>query len=122
MRTLRGLALSISISNKITVRGTRVTDQMHVVGMVLHPKRDSAEAVAAVLGWAARRGIQVLGIETEIARLNCAAVSVPEAELGQRSDLLVSLGGDGTMLRAMRLSDGQHAPVLGVELGKLGFL
>ena len=45
-----------------------------------------------------------------------------ETELGKRSDLLVSLGGDGTMLRAMRLSDGQHAPVLGVNLGKLGFL
>jgi NAD+ kinase len=122
MRVPSGLALSISIDIKITVRGTRVTDQMHVVGMVLHPKRDSAEAVAAVLGWAARRSIQVLGIETEIARLNCAAVSVPEAELGQRSDLLVSLGGDGTMLRAMRLSDGHGAPVLGVNLGKLGFL
>jgi NAD+ kinase len=90
--------------------------------MVLHPERDSAEAVAAVLNWATRRGIQVLGIETEIARLNCAALSVPETELGKRSDLLVSLGGDGTMLRAMRLSDGQAAPVLGVNLGKLGFL
>jgi len=92
------------------------------VGMVLHPERDSAEAVAAVLNWATRRGIQVLGIETEIARLHCAAVSVPETELGKRSDLIVSLGGDGTMLRAMRLSDGQGAPVLGVNLGKLGFL
>jgi NAD+ kinase len=90
--------------------------------MVLHPKRDSAEAVAAVLDWATRRGIQVLGIETEISRLNCAALAVSEAELGKRADLLVSLGGDGTMLRAMRLSDGQHAPVLGVNLGKLGFL
>ncbi|HTZ92412.1 MAG TPA: NAD(+)/NADH kinase [Streptosporangiaceae bacterium] len=95
---------------------------MHVVGMVLHPERDSAEAVAAVLDWATRRGIQVLGIETEISRLNCAAVGVSETELGKRSDLLVSLGGDGTMLRAMRLSDGQQAPVLGVNLGKLGFL
>jgi NAD+ kinase len=90
--------------------------------MVLHPKRDSAEAVAAVLDWASRRNIQVLGIETEISRLNCAALAVSETELGKRSDLLVSLGGDGTMLRAMRLSDGQHAPVLGVNLGKLGFL
>jgi NAD+ kinase len=95
---------------------------MHVVGLVLHPQRDSAEAVDAVLGWAARNSVQVLGIEAEIARLNCAAVAVTDTELGQRSDLLVSLGGDGTMLRAMRLADQQRAPVLGVNLGKLGFL
>ncbi len=95
---------------------------MHIVGMVLHPARDSAEAVGAVLGWAERKGAQVLGIETEISRLNCAAIGVTAAELGQRSDLLVSLGGDGTMLRALRLADRQRAPVLGVNLGKLGFL
>jgi NAD+ kinase len=90
--------------------------------LVLHPKRDSAEAVTAVLGWATRRGIQVLGIQAEISRLNCAAVPVTDAELGSRSDLVVSLGGDGTMLRAMRLTDRQRASVLGVNLGKLGFL
>jgi NAD+ kinase len=95
---------------------------VHAIGLVLHPQRDSAEAVAAVLGWAAGNGAQVLGIGDEISRLNCAATSVSARELGRRSDLLVSLGGDGTMLRAMRLADGQRAPVLGVNLGKLGFL
>jgi NAD+ kinase len=90
--------------------------------MVLHPQRDSLEAVTAVLSWAQRKGVQVLGVESEIRRLNCAAVAVPLDELGRRSDLLVSLGGDGTMLRAMRLADRQRAPVLGVNLGKLGFL
>jgi NAD+ kinase len=78
--------------------------------------------VTAMLGWAARRGIQVLGIESEIGRLNCAAIAVRAEELGSKCDLIVSLGGDGTMLRAMRLADGQQAPVLGVNLGKLGFL
>src|SRR5215467_11654421 len=95
---------------------------MHVIGVVLHPQRDSAEAVDAILGWAAGKGAQVLGIDAEIRRLNCAAMSVSAMELGQQSDLLVSLGGDGTMLRAMRLADRQTAPVLGVNLGKLGFL
>jgi NAD+ kinase len=95
---------------------------MHTIGLVLHPERDSAEAVTAVLDWAARKGAQVLGIEGEIRRLNCAAIPVTAEELGKRSDLVVSLGGDGTMLRAMRLADGQRAPVLGVNLGKLGFL
>jgi NAD+ kinase len=95
---------------------------MHAVGVVLHPQRDSAEAVTAVLSWADRRGIQVYGIETEIRRLNCSAIGVTSVELGQRADLVVSLGGDGTMLRAMRLTDRQRASVLGVNLGKLGFL
>jgi len=95
---------------------------MHSVGLVLHPERDSAEAVNAVLDWAERRSITVLGIVSEISRLRCAAVGVTAGELGRRSDLIVSLGGDGTMLRAMRLADQQRAPVLGVNLGKLGFL
>ncbi|MBL7502655.1 NAD(+)/NADH kinase [Frankia sp. CNm7] len=95
---------------------------MQTVGIVLHPLRDSAEAVTAILDWANARGAQVLGIGDEIGRLRCAAQPVPAQELGRRSDLIVSLGGDGTMLRAMRLADGGQAPVLGVNLGKLGFL
>jgi NAD+ kinase len=95
---------------------------MHVVGLVLHPERDCGGAVGSVLDWAARREIEVLGVDNEIRRLACAALPVPAEELRQRADLLVSLGGDGTMLRAMRLADGQRFPVLGVNLGKLGFL
>ena len=95
---------------------------MHTVGIVLHPERDSAEAVDAILSWAETRSIHVLGINAEIKRLRCAATAVSAEELGRRSDLIVSLGGDGTMLRAMRLADQQRAPVLGMNLGKLGFL
>ena len=95
---------------------------MHVVGMVLHPDRDCSGAVGSILEWAARREIQVLGIDTEIRRLVCAAEAVTAEELRRRADLVVSLGGDGTMLRAMRLADRQRSPVLGVNLGKLGFL
>src|SRR5580700_407285 len=95
---------------------------MHVVGMVLHPERDCSGAVGAILDWAARRNIEVLGIDTEMRRLACTAEAVTAEELRQRADLVVSLGGDGTMLRAMRLADRQRSPVLGVNLGKLGFL
>src|SRR6516164_7606891 len=95
---------------------------MHVVGLVLHPERDCGGAVASVLDGADRRGIEVLGIDTELNRLACSANPVPAEELQKRADLLVSMGGDGTMLRAMRLADGQRFPVLGVNLGKLGFL
>ena len=64
----------------------------------------------------------MLGINDEIRRIQCAAIAVTAKELGRRADLVVSLGGDGTMLRAMRIADGQRATVLGVNLGKLGFL
>ncbi len=82
---------------------------MHVVGMVLHPERDCSGAVGSILDWAARREIQVLGIDTEIRRLACTAEAVTAEELRQRADLVVSLGGDGTMLRAMRLADRQRS-------------
>ncbi len=90
--------------------------------MVLHPERDCSGAVAAILEWASRRQIEVLGIDTEMRRIACTAEAVSAEELRRRADLLVSLGGDGTMLRAMRLADRQRYPVLGVNLGKLGFL
>ncbi len=95
---------------------------MRVVGMVLHPERDCSGAVRSILDWAARRQIQVLGLATEMRRIACTAESVSAEELRRRADLVVSLGGDGTMLRAMRLADRQRSPVLGVNLGKLGFL
>ena len=95
---------------------------MHVVGLVLHPERDCGGAVGGILDWAARRRIQVIGIDSEINRLDCSAEAVTTEEFRRRADLVVSLGGDGTMLRAMRLADRLSSPVLGVNLGKLGFL
>ena len=95
---------------------------MHVVGLMLHPERDCGGAVASVLDWADQRGIEVLGIDSQLSKLACTATPVSPEELRQRADLLVSMGGDGTMLRAMRLADRQRFPVLGVNLGKLGFL
>jgi NAD+ kinase len=95
---------------------------VNTVGLVLHPQRDSAAAIEAIVGWASARSATVLGLPDEISRIDCSAVAVEASALAQRSDILVSLGGDGTMLRAMRLIMGRPTPVLGVNLGKLGFL
>src|ERR1700729_4111484 len=92
------------------------------LGIVLHPRRDAAGVVETVLRWAASRDVTVLGLAEEVGRLDCTAVAVTAEEMAGRADLLVGLGGDGTVLRAMRLSDRHRAPVLGVNLGKLGFL
>ncbi|MFG3439428.1 NAD(+)/NADH kinase [Nonomuraea sp. NPDC047897] len=92
------------------------------VGLVLHPRRDSKEAIDTIVSWAAGSGATVLGLPEEVGRIDCSAVAVGPETLVQRSDLLVSLGGDGTMLRTMRLIAGLPTPVLGVNLGRLGFL
>jgi NAD+ kinase len=92
------------------------------VGLVLHPRRDVAVAVSSVLEWAHRHGKPVLALAEESTRLPTGTESVDVAELTGRSDLIVSLGGDGTMLRALRLAHLPGVPVLGVNLGRLGFL
>ncbi len=94
---------------------------MHSVGLVLHPLRDCGNAVGAIVDWAADRGAKVYGIPEEIGRVR-GAIAISAEELSQHCDIIVSLGGDGTMLRAMRLADGHRVPVLGVNLGRLGFL
>jgi NAD+ kinase len=95
---------------------------VNTVGLVLHPKRDSRLAIEAIIKWAANRNGTVLGLPDEIGRIDCSAIAVPPEEMIERADLLVSLGGDGTMLRTMRLAAGPSTPVLGVNLGRLGFL
>ncbi|HWS32821.1 MAG TPA: NAD(+)/NADH kinase [Actinoplanes sp.] len=94
-----------------------------VVGLVLHPRRDCGAAIEAITGWAEARGVTVLGLPDEVSRISgCSAEAVEAAEMVERAGLLVSLGGDGTMLRTMRLVEGRETPVLGVNVGRLGFL
>ena len=56
------------------------------------------------------------------ARCLPAARRVALERIGRSCDALIALGGDGTMLHAARLLQGSTTPLLGVNLGKLGFL
>ena len=95
---------------------------VNTVGVVLHPGRDCNSAMFELLAWASSRKVTVLAVEDEASRVPGRVEGVAPADLASRSDLMVSLGGDGTMLRAMRMSAGPKPPVLGVNVGKLGFL
>jgi NAD+ kinase len=97
-------------------------DTLEAVGVVLHPRRDNTQAVGAIAHWSAARGIRVLGLAEELDRLRELAEPVDAERLVGEVDLMVSLGGDGTMLRALRMTHGRRVPVLGVNLGRLGFL
>jgi NAD+ kinase len=92
------------------------------VGFILKPdKSDAGVLLEELVPWLRAQGhTAVVTAEDQISPDGCEIV--PECELGEVIDLAVVLGGDGTMLRAARLVADHARPVLGINLGQLGFL
>ena len=92
------------------------------LGLVLHPSSDAMPVAEKITTWARSHGKHVLVDAPDAARVPGDVEPVSKAELIERVDSVVSLGGDGTMLGALRLVAARPVPVLGVNLGNLGFL
>jgi NAD+ kinase len=92
------------------------------IGLVVKPGEPRARAVVAqLLEWAAARDLEVIGNADQPGD-DLPVVAVPASQFGSRSDIIVALGGDGTMLGVARLVGDRGTPVLGVKFGTLGFL
>jgi NAD+ kinase len=91
------------------------------LGLVLHPRNDPTPVAEKLTSWARTHGKQVIADARDAARLPNDVEPVSRAQLVE-ADALISLGGDGTMLGALRLVAGRPIPILGVNLGSLGFL
>jgi NAD+ kinase len=93
------------------------------VGVVVHPARPPAAELGKVLaGWADDHGIELRALESERGFLGADVRCVEAASFGPGLDLVVALGGDGTLLRALGLVLRAQVPALGVNAGRLGFL
>ena len=82
-----------------------------------------AESVAALARHLASRGVVTLAPADDADPQDEPALQrVPESELSARADLVVAIGGDGTLLYAAGLVAERGTPLLGINRGRLGFL
>lgn len=95
---------------------------MKTIGIFANCDKPSAPRILRRLNKrASQLGLRLMAADPVAAMLPDAQRVTPD-EFIRRIDLLMVLGGDGAMLHAIRLLRGQAVPVLGVNLGSLGFL
>lgn len=94
--------------------------EIKTVGVVVKPNHTEAWQTAAELAeWFDARSIEVI---TEKETPESALKIVSPDEFKERADLIVILGGDGTMISSARLLGDCGVPVLGINYGSLGYL
>lgn len=95
--------------------------QVRSVGICVKPGETGlAKLVSELETWLGQRGIEVHA-DPEAAR-STRTPARPRHELAEGADLLVVLGGDGTLLAVARAVGARDVPILGVNLGSLGYL
>jgi NAD+ kinase len=98
------------------------------IGIVLKPHQpDALKTLCELTEWLAQREIELVGgpdIERERVEheTGCPVREVEKERLAESVDLILVLGGDGTMISTARLIGDQDVPVLGVNFGGLGYL
>jgi len=92
------------------------------IGLVVRQDRPQHAITLAtdLAGWIKSRGLDALS-EPLTAPI-IGARSAEPAQLGREADVMVVLGGDGTFLSAARMTGERETPILGINLGGLGFL
>jgi NAD+ kinase len=91
------------------------------VGVCLKPSQpQAAGAVRGLVKWLQQRGLRVIADE-EVGEVT-GEPSQPRPLLAGQVDLVIVLGGDGTLLSVARAVSDRPVPILGVNLGTLGFL
>jgi NAD+ kinase len=97
--------------------------QIKTIGIMSKPKKPEVrEIVPQLVHWLHERSIQVLIDKETGSALDGSEKCVTRNEMPSRADLIIVLGGDGTLLATARVLNRKPVPLLAVNLGGLGFL
>ncbi len=96
---------------------------LRCIGIIpaMHKRRISA-AVRDVVHWLRGRSIRALLPREQAQTLSLSELGAEIDEMGDRADLFLSMGGDGTFLTTARIAAPLGKPILGINLGGFGFL
>ncbi len=95
-----------------------------ILGLLGNPsKKMLSEVISAYVDWLDKREVKYI-LSAEFMNVGGLAgrEMKPPQEVAQLADMVLSFGGDGTLLNSFRLLQGREIPVLGVNLGGLGYL
>jgi NAD+ kinase len=93
------------------------------MGVISRPRRSTLSAlVPPLIRWLESRGLRVIYDEETASALPIPGEVQTREHLAQHSDILLVLGGDGTLLAAARVAAPRGIPILPVNMGSLGFL
>jgi hypothetical protein len=96
--------------------------KIHTAGIISKPRSEqAARVVPDVIAWLAERGIDTR-VDSETAEYIGRTDALPRDQVAEDAQLLIVLGGDGTLLSAARAARGRDIPLFAVNLGNLGFL
>lgn len=92
-------------------------------GIIANLKRPGAsDAIKRVIDWCQKKDFPVVVSEDIKTAVHTSVECSPQRELWKHVDVIVSLGGDGTILATVRALGRNARPILGINLGSLGFL
>jgi NAD+ kinase len=100
-----------------------LAEKMKSIGIIANVRKELTQGVVEeIIAWAGKNGFDSFICEELTPLVGHKKKSLSREELGKTSDVLISLGGDGTMLASARAVGQHQTPILGINLGGVGFM